>query len=461
MGERQLADADRKVNLALQQSEGARAWVLAGLIGLLVVLDALRYDAAAVLANTPVMLTRIALSGALVGMLVGLAVWVRRAGRVGRLLPAPVWVVSTLVESTYATGLLLTAMLFSRLEAVDIVRMPAILLYLILGVLAVLRMRPGLCVVGGLSCAAQFAGLIAWAQWTSGTGSAALSATAIGYPVLVLVGWLCAAFVSREMRRHFVAGLREADTRAELSAITNELEVANRIQKRLMPTEPLSLPGYEVAGWNRPASQTGGDYYDWMQVDEQRVAIVIGDVTGHGVGPALLMAVCRAYARATLPDPGGLHGSMTRLNALLSGDMDEGRFITFAAAVLETSTGRVDLLSAGHGPILLLSRSAGKTSVLGTHGIPLGLMGDAEFDQPGTMMLQPGDALLLVTDGFMEAANAAGEQFGIPRLERFLHEHHGMPADALLNGLAAAVQAHVAGTPQADDMTAVLIRRTS
>jgi serine phosphatase RsbU (regulator of sigma subunit) len=461
MGQDQIAEAVHKVQLALQRSEGGRAWVLAGLIGLLVALDALRYEPDAVLANGPVLLTRVGLSGLLIGLLVGLALWVRRAGAAGRLLPASVWVVSTLIESTYATALLLTAVLLSRLDPVDSVRIPAGFVYLILAVLSVLRMRPVLSLIGGLSCAVQYAGLILLAERMSSTESAALSATAVGYPMLVLVGWLCAAFVAREMRRHFIAGLREADTRAELAAITGELELAQRIQQRLMPTEPLNLPGYEVAGWNRPASRTGGDYYDWIRIDQQRAAVVIGDVTGHGVGPALLMAVCRAYARATLPGSGGLHGAMTRLNALITADMDDGRFITFAAALLETDTGRVDLLSAGHGPIVLHSRAGARTSTLGTQGVPLGILDDADFDQPGSIMLEPGDVLLLVTDGFNETQNRAGEQFGVERVEQFLAEHQGLPADELIASLAAAVEKHAGGMAQADDMTAVVIRRVA
>jgi serine phosphatase RsbU (regulator of sigma subunit) len=239
------------------------------------------------------------------------------------------------------------------------------------------------------------------------------------------------------------------------------MAVANQIQQRLMPAEPLRLAEYEVCGWNRPASTTGGDYYDWMPLDAHRLVVAIADVTGHGIGPALLMAVCRAYARATLPGQLQLDDGMRRLNTLLSGDLAGERFITFAAAIVDQRTHEVELLSAGHGPILLCHLANNHVDVFGGNGLPLGIMEDPLFDPPRRIRFNPGDMLLLVTDGFTEAAHPqTGEMYGIDRLRGFIQANRDLPGPTLLVRLAGDVADFTAGAAQADDMTAVLIHRT-
>lgn len=444
---------------ALQRSEVRRAWVLIGVMGVLSLIATTRFLLGGAVMTAPMYLGRLSITILAVLYALGMVALVRRAERDSRLLPAWLWAASTLFETMMPTAALLSTMLISEIPATQADAAPAVLNYLTLAVISVLRLRPAHCVFGGIATLVQHAGLVTLAMMLTPEADRGTAVTNYAYSALLFVGWMAAAFVSFDLRKHMIAGLRAAETRAELSQLTKELEVANRIQQRLMPTEPLVIEGYEIAGWNRPASQTGGDYYDWMAVDEHQTAIVIGDVTGHGVGPALLMAVCRAYARATLPN-GGLHASMTKLNALLAKDMDDGRFITFAAAVLDRRSGEIDLLSAGHGPIVMLHRKSGKTETMESSGMPLGVMDEADFEQPGSVTLQPGDVLMLVTDGFVEAIDPeSGKQYGTERLERFIAEHQGDAALGVITKLAAEVDAFTRGSPQADDMTAVMIRR--
>lgn len=210
---------------------------------------------------------------------------------------------------------------------------------------------------------------------------------------------------------------------------------------------------------NRPADLTGGDYYDWQPLPDGRLAVVMADVTGHGIGPALVMAVCRAYARATAPLASDSAALLNRLNNLLHADLSDGRFITFALALLD-QTGRVDLLSAGHGPTLLYRAATGEVEQFGGDGIPLGIAPDESYGPVRTFTLQPADVLLLVTDGFFEWQRPSDNQaFGIQRLSDTLREIARAEAGPILARLDAALREYTAGAPQPDDMTAVVIKR--
>ena len=445
---------------ALQRAEIGRTWTLLGMLVGVLIVGVLRQafgddpmPKAVLIARQGVLAVAVVYAFCIIAL-------VRRAERRGRVLPPATWGIATVLETVFPGASLLIGVLFAGGDFGHADISAPMVGFVILAVITVLRLRPWVCVLGGVSSMLIHASLVALVLTGEEGSVSAQSAVNFSHSLLILIGWLCAAFVARGLRKYFIAGLREADTRAELAKVTGELEVAKGIQKRLMPREQLRLSDFEIAGWNRPADQTGGDYYDWMRIDEQRVIVFIGDVTGHGIGPALLMAACRAYARATVPTVGGLSEGVGRLNDLLSKDMEDGRFITFAAAVLDEQTGQVDLLSAGHGPIIVLNRADGTIVALGPSGMPLGIMDDAPFEAPSSIMLQAGDVLLMVTDGFVEAIDPeSGKQFGTPRLGRFLQEHSAASDPEFLERLAAEVDAFTKGSPQADDMTGVLIRR--
>jgi PAS domain S-box-containing protein len=248
----------------------------------------------------------------------------------------------------------------------------------------------------------------------------------------------------------------EAATR-ERDRMQHDLSIASRIQRGLLPHVAPSLPGYDVAGWSRPAESTGGDYFDWQQLPDGRLAITIADVTGHGIGPALVTAVCRAYARVGVASGAKLNGLMTRMNELLVEDLPADRFITFAMAHLDARQHRLELLSAGQAPWLLctaegvLSRDA--------HDVPFGVVDGLEYGHGDVFELTPGDMLVLVTDGFFEWTNEYGEQFGTRRLVETIRELNGRRGQEVIDGLVEAVELFVGDQPQPDDLTAVILRR--
>ena len=251
------------------------------------------------------------------------------------------------------------------------------------------------------------------------------------------------------------------DTWHEKQKQDRELAIARMIQQRQLPAEPPRVAGYELAGWSHPAEATGGDFYDFLPIPGGRVAVTVGDATGHGVGPALMSTACRAFARATLADGGGdLAAAVARVNRLLCDELDPGHFVTAFFGVLDPAANRLTYLSAGQGPVLFYRAGARSAAELPTHGPPLGIMPEMPYDAPEEVDLRPGDWLMLVTDGFYEWEGPGGERFGTERAVRVLREAGASPPAEVIRAAYAAVTAFAAGTPQADDLTAVVVRRS-
>lgn len=447
------------IEFELQQSESRRAEILAGVFIVLGAFTTLRHYLGVTGFQGAAYLSTLLVAAAGVAWSMWLRRMSQRATQENRLIPIWFWALTVVAESLFPILATLAQIWFSGTPAIEALQGPPILMFGILAVTSILRLRPVLGELGALVCGATHIALSTLAL-ADLTREEALRHAPILYAIstFIIIAWVVAALIARELRRHVLAGLREARTRAELAGVTSELNVARQIQQSLMPKGRLELEGTQIAGWNRPASQTGGDYFDWQIMNDGRVAISIADVTGHGIGPALIMAVCRAYARATVPQATDLQHALTNLNNLVSDDVGEGRFVTSAFLLLDPASGNAQLLSAGHGPIVL-RRLDGAIEIFGGDGPPLGVVPGIEYEQPNTIQLNPGDALLLVTDGFVEAQNAAGTMFGTDRLREFLVNNATLPPGELLPRLDAAVRAHCAGEPQADDMTAVMILR--
>jgi serine phosphatase RsbU (regulator of sigma subunit) len=249
-------------------------------------------------------------------------------------------------------------------------------------------------------------------------------------------------------------------TRHDLAAIEHDLSIARDIQMSLMPSAPPVIANFDIAGMARPAQQAGGDYYDWQQMPDGRLVVALADVTGHGIGPAIVMAVCRAYARATAPSMSDPEAMLRRINHLIFEDLrGSGRFITMAIAILSPD-GTVELISAGHGPTLFYNAAKNDISSFGGDGIPLGLDSAERYSPYNRLKMNAGDVLLLLTDGFIEwQRNTDAEQFGTNRLCQTLRGCASMPAKSILSTIDAAVNRFAAGSPQLDDTTAVVIRR--
>lgn len=267
---------------------------------------------------------------------------------------------------------------------------------------------------------------------------------------LLTIGW----FVVMRLANH---GMR---MRQQLNKIERDLDIAREIQRGLLPTDIPDTPGFEIEGWSKPADQTGGDYFDWMALPDGGTLITLADVSGHGIGPALIVAVCRAYMRAATASNGvALESALSRVNDLLQMDIPDERFVTAAVGVLQPEAHELTLVSAGQAPLFFYRAASRTVENWDADDVPLGVMEGVTFDGARKIEFEPGDALVLITDGFFEWANHAGEQYGIQRLEEFVTKHaHRSPAN-FISALHADVVAHAAGQAQPDDLTVVIVKR--
>ncbi len=272
------------------------------------------------------------------------------------------------------------------------------------------------------------------------------------------INQLAASFnrMTGELQSHIEQLANETAARERME---KEIDLAREIQHSLLPKSPPAADGYDVAGWSRPASQTGGDYYGWIELPDGRVVLTIADATGHGIGPALLITVYRAYLRASAGVTSSVEHTLARVNELLLTDLPEGRFVTAAVAILDPSRHQATLYSAGHAPILF--REAATKSILAwdADDLPLGLSSSMGGAQVRTVSFAQGDALVLITDGFFEAANTDGGMYGIDRVRQCLAKVDGEKAEVIIDRLHDEVAAFVGSASQRDDMTAVVIQR--
>ena len=246
---------------------------------------------------------------------------------------------------------------------------------------------------------------------------------------------------------------------ADKQRIQRELNIARSIQQGLLPREQPTVAGYDIAGWNQPADETGGDSFDFLPLNDGNLAIALADATGHGIGAALIMAETRALFRATVRQTTDLPRVMTEINDLLCIDLPDGKFNTAFFGFLDPRQNTVRFLSAGQGPILVYAAATGEVSELETHGLPLGLMPEAEYDATTLLQLAPGDMLVLLTDGFYEWDRPDGEQFGTERIADLIRQHHHLPTAEFIQVIYRSVVEFSAGTRQGDDLTAVIVRR--
>jgi phosphoserine phosphatase RsbU/P len=239
-----------------------------------------------------------------------------------------------------------------------------------------------------------------------------------------------------------------------------ELEVAKDIQTRVMPKTMPELTGYEIAGWSRPADQTGGDIFDVIETDG-RVMLLLGDATGHGIGPALSVTQVRAMLRMAVRLGAGLDDSFRHINDQLSDDLSANRFVTGFLGVLDTTEHQMAYHAGGQGPILHFHAATQEADLAAATTLPMGMMPIMKLKPPRVAPIAPGDVFAAITDGVYEYENDAGEMFGEARVVDLIRRHATTAAGDLLRTIVAEVDAFAAGAPQKDDMTLVIVRRLS
>ncbi len=252
-----------------------------------------------------------------------------------------------------------------------------------------------------------------------------------------------------------------ASEAAQRERVNREIEIAREVQERLFPQEMPNLPGATMAGACRPALGVGGDYYDVFELSDGRTGLAIGDVSGKGIAAALLMASLRASLRGvTLDNPRDFAKLMDKVNRLVYEASASNRYATFFFAAYDPKTHRLDCVNAGHNPpIVIRGGLNGRAEAirLEADGPVVGLLPFAPYTEQ-SVMLMPGDLLLLYTDGISEAMTHDDEEWGEERLIAEAEKVKDRPACEILSYLFDAVDAFTAGAPQHDDMTLLILK---
>ena len=248
---------------------------------------------------------------------------------------------------------------------------------------------------------------------------------------------------------------------ADKVTMKRDLEIAREIQSWLVPSRPPEVAGADIAFATRPQNSVAGDYYDafFPGTKREKLLVVIADVAGKSVPAALLMATLQASLRTIATDTILLGDLVTGLNRYASAhSLDGRRFTTAFIAEYHLATRRMNYVNAGHNPPIL-RRADGSLEKLESGGLPLGIEADADFES-GSIQLEPGDALILYTDGVVEAFNAAGEDFGNERWLTAIRQLPEVNAEETLRILMLNVDGFVGATRQSDDITCLIFRAT-
>jgi len=248
-------------------------------------------------------------------------------------------------------------------------------------------------------------------------------------------------------RREAEAALRETEA---------SLRAAQEIQARLLPEKPPLLPGYDIAGASFPAMFTGGDYFDYLPMPDDSLGIVIGDVSGHGLGPALLMATLYAHLNSLVESQQDVSEILARANRFLAKETD--RFITLFFGWLQPTTRKFAYASAGHPTGYVFGASGEVKMELESTAIPLAINADTDFPMGRSTVLEEGDVVFLLTDGILEAESPDERMFGVDRALETVRENLREPAEEILRRLLDTVADYSRPRKLIDDVTAIVIK---
>jgi serine phosphatase RsbU (regulator of sigma subunit) len=244
----------------------------------------------------------------------------------------------------------------------------------------------------------------------------------------------------------------------EKARLERELQVARQVQVSLLPRSVPQRAGWEFAASWQPALEVAGDFYDFVHLDGNHLAIVVADVADKGMPAALFMATTRTTIRTMLTQEHSPGRALTLANQLLCDDASHGMFVTVFCAVLELGSGRLRFANAGHNPPIVCGGGASPLRTLGRTGMALGIERESLVDEAETR-LGNGDFVASYTDGVTEACSPGGEQFGVSRLEEILQKTGPAAAQAIVDSVGRSVLAFCGSHSLLDDMTLVVARR--
>jgi sigma-B regulation protein RsbU (phosphoserine phosphatase) len=254
---------------------------------------------------------------------------------------------------------------------------------------------------------------------------------------------------------HYVGDGQDLTQQKQGEADLAAIGAARRVQQALLPADPPCLSGFDIAGAVHPAEQVSGDFFDYIPLGQNSTGVLVADVSGHGLGPALLMAQTQAYLRAlaaTCADPGEL---LARTNHLF-GTSDSGHFVTVFLGRLDVATRSLAYAGAGHQAYLVARH--GTTRVLRAASLPLGIEKTLDNSVTSTISLEPGDILVVPTDGVEEAMSGSERQFGQDHMLDLVRDNRDKTAAEIVDRLFRTARVFAEGRPQADDITAVVIK---
>ena len=248
----------------------------------------------------------------------------------------------------------------------------------------------------------------------------------------------------------------------EKKRLDHDLEIARDIQRILLPSESPAINGFQISGTNVPARQVSGDYFDYIQVDQERLGVAIADVSGKGVPASLIMAICRSVLRAEAarnPSPADV---LRKVNRQLYPDIKEDMFISMAYLILDHRHDGVTLARAGHDAPLWYKRQSQTVTPVKSPGMVVGIDSGSVFDRltvDFAVPLERNDCLVLYTDGVTETLNSEGDEFGVDRMMRSVRASANDGAQAIVKSIIEDVREFTGSVPQNDDMTLIAIRK--
>ena len=237
-----------------------------------------------------------------------------------------------------------------------------------------------------------------------------------------------------------------------------QMAAAQQIQEHLLPQRPPMIPGFDVIGASHPAEFAAGDHFDYFRMPDNSLAVVIGDVTGHGFGPALIMASVHTLIRSFSQRSSDVTEILHHANHFLCEETDDQFFATVFFARLDTETRRFEYASAGHPPAYVFDRSGEIRTRLESTGIPLGIYADATTPMGQGLTLEEGDVVLMLTDGAVETQSPSGDLFGVGRAIQCVRQCCNRPAQEIIDCLYRAVLDFSGQADPEDDITAVVLK---
>ena len=244
----------------------------------------------------------------------------------------------------------------------------------------------------------------------------------------------------------------------ELEVHEERLQTAREIQQWMFPKVPPNIEGYDIAGVSFPAEAAGGDHFDYLPMTRGRLGLVVADVAGHGIGPALLMSEARAYLRILALNREETGEILTRANTVLSDDLSFERYITVVLICLEPENRQLTFSNAGHPAALVVNDQGRVKAHLKRNGVPLGIRSKTTYSTSDSLSLDSGDLIFLYTDGFDEAMAEDESFFGTDKIVQILHQFRALPSRDILQELYQSVDEFTGAQPQADDLTGILVK---